>query len=825
MQSEEYLIAEAVPQMTHEVEQTTGFTDAKAGVSVGTPSRSIDLDMVDAVTGAGLTEYLSRPVRIASFTWAQADARGVFQTMTPWQLFFNNASIKNKLNNFAFLRANLHLKFVVNASPFYYGSMRACYQPLHVFKPSTIVGGSTPASSNPELIPYSQQPGVWLKPQQSEGAELILPFFYPKSFVNITKASNLSQMGQLNMVIYNVLRSANGATGTGVSVQVYAWATDVTLAGPTVGLALQADEYGMGAVSGPATTLASIASKLRSVPVIGKFATATEIGAKAVAGIAQLFGFTNVPVIEDTKPMRPTPFPQLASAEISYPVEKLTLDPKNELSIDPTIVGMSSDDELSIQHFASRQSFLCNLSWSTSTPVDTPLFTTKVTPNLGIGDTTTNGRNYFTPLALLATLFRSWRGDIVFTFRFVASPFHKGRVRISYDPVEDDVQTTGDTGPTVYNRIVDLGAETEVEVRVPYQQALAWCYCYESLGVAWQNSTTPTLAYTETYDNGILSMKVLTQLSAPVVTSSVDVQVFVRAADNIEFSNPATMYPFYTAFALQSDEYSEKREGEELEIGQVEQSIDVLRGRVNFGENVRSLRTLMRRTNYLDTIQAVNPVAYGVYKITQTRYPAYYGFDTHGLNIAVSQIATGNKLFNYTNMTPWHMVSNCFIGQKGSMFWHFNGHRGTLTTPVRVSRDTSTFTIYDAKFDGTVYPTSPARAAYQNLIRQTPAAGGSALAHNITSAGISVAVPNMTVFKFQTTDPARVTDPASTFDPQYDGSLYEGFEVEYPQDQQNNDLTSMRVDRYFSIGTDYTLHFFLNCPVLRSLAVANVVAP
>ena len=826
LQSEEYLLAPPAEEMAQTSEQTTGFMDGAVGTHVGSGATHTDYDLADAVTDAGLADYLSRPVRISSFTWNLSDPRGVLSLSDPWRSFFDNASIKNKLNNFAFLRCNLKLKFLVNASPFYYGSLRACYQPLPNFKPSTIITGTQSGETNPELIPYSQQPGVWIKPSHSEGAEMTLPFFWPRSFLRVQRAQDFTDMGRLRMLIYNQLRSANGATGTGVTVQIYAWAEDVVLAGPSVGLALQSDEYGVGPVSGPASTVAAIAKRLRTVPIISKFATATEIGARAISGIATLFGFTNVPVISDTMPFNPAAFPQIASAQIGFPTQKLTLDPKNELSIDPAIAGLSSKDELAIREFATRQSYLTSASWTTSTVVDTSLFTSKVTPSLALGNTTQNSRNYMTPLSLCSLLMRSWRGDIIFTFRFISSPFHKGRVRISFDPYGTAVQTTADTGPTVYNKIVDLGSETEVDFRIPYQQALAWCYNYTSVGDnLWTTSASPSITYTDTYDNGIVSVKVLSVLSAPVATSTVEMQVFVRGAENIEFANPATINPYYTPFQLQSEEYVEMREGVIADNGKKMQEIETMRTRVNFGENIGSLRVLMRRMNIVDSTTVISSSNnLGNYAITQTRFPPFYGYDPNGTSSVVKVLTTGNTVGNFTFMTPWHFISNCFVAQRGSFNWVYATSRDTAGQMLRVSRITNSY-----PGSSSVYRVSPATTDSQSskalMFNTNPTTGGSAIVATRINGGLAFTIPNYSAFKFQSTSPQNATSPSAEGTGMYDGSLFEGVTVEIPNQPGVFPASSTMVTRYAGIGVDYTLMFFLNCPVLYSLPDSNFNAP
>lgn len=814
LQSEEVLLAPLVPDMTVEDSQTTGFIDSNVGAAVGTEVSPLDYELADAQTTADLASYMARPVRVLSFTWSQSDPVGYKLFNQPvWQFFAQNASIKNKLENYAFLRGNLKLKFVLNASPFLYGSMRAMYLPLQNFK---AYGGTSSFPSS--FLPNSQLPGVWLDPAHSEGAVLTCPFIWPRSFLRVGAIADFTNMGSISMTIYNQLASANGATSS-VSVQVYAWMEDVVIAGPTLAPALQADEYGVGPVSAPASAIAAASRKLGDVPYIGKFAKATTIGASAVSKIATLFGFTDVPVISDTEPVRNSPFPQLATAKIGYVHEKLALDPKNELSIDPSIVGLNGEDELAIAKFVQRESFLTNVSWSSSQAADTPLFTSVVTPQLGYVSGTTYD---FTPMALLSTLFRNWRGDVIFRFRFIATPFHKGRVRISYDPYSTSVQTAADTGPYVFNKIVDLGAETDVEVRIPYQQALPWCYNNTQISASsWSTSTAPTLTLTDTFHNGMLSLKVLTALTGPTTTANVGIQVFVRGAENLEFANPAVGNFDMTPFALQSEEYQERKPVETMDFGH-QGAGESHRELVNFGETVRSLRTLMRRKNLLDTIQIPAPTANtaGVFRIVQTRFPAFYGYDSSGMNTAKGVLApTSTFVFNFTLMSPWHLISNCFLAQRGSMNWTFNATKGNSALTSRISRYNYTFPGYTADFSSDINTNTNATewAYWRN---STSTCAGASLTHTNTTNGHSVTLPAYTPFKFQTTDPRNTTNPSTGT--RYDGNVYDTIMVEFPYDTTYNNIAGFTVERYFGIGADYSLHFFLCCPTLNYLNAATV---
>lgn len=817
IQSEEVLLAPTVPEMSITNEVTTSFIDANAGSHTGSGTSPLDYELADAQTSSDLASFLARPVRIGAVTWAPSDPVGfLFANLNVWAAFLNNVSIKNKLSNYAFIRGNLKLKIVTNASPFLYGSLRAVYRPLHTFKALTV--GSTFPSA---LVPYSQMPGVWITPAHSEGAEFTCPFIFPRSFVRTGLVSEVNALGALDAIVYNTLASANGATSS-VSVQVYAWMEDVTLAGPTVGAVLQADEYGVGVVSAPASAVAAVASMLTKAPIIGRFAKATEIGASAVSSMAKLFGYTNVPVIEDVRPVRNSPFPSIASAEIGYPHDKLALDAKNELSIDPAIAGLGGEDELAISHFVQRESFLTGVNWPSSAPADTPLFTSVVLPQITYA---TGNVIDFTPSGLVSNMFRNWRGDMIFRFKFIATPFHKGRVRISYDPQAAAIQTTGDTGPFVVNKIVDLGAETDVEFRIPYQQALPWCYTLASNQTSvWSTSTTPALTLTDTFHNGMITMKVLTSLTGPTTTASVGVQVFVRGAENLEFANPSSAPADLTPFALQSEEYYDKGMSMSSELGQ---STDASshRALVNFGESVKSLRTLIRRHNLLDTIY-IPPAAAntaGVFRIDQTRFPNHYGYDPNGWNQAKGVIVPGsNFAFNFVNVIPWHLLVNCFLVHRGSANWVFNPSKADRGIVSRISRNTTTFGTYTAG-----YISSPSTSV--NLIEcaywknSRPTNAGASLTHTKTTTGHAIVAPSYSPFKFQATTPSLMTSPGSASATTYDGSVYDTLSIEFPYDASDNPLNGVTVERYFGVGADYTLHFFMNCPTLNYLVASSIV--
>lgn len=782
------------------------FVDESAGLKVGIDRPYDGISGGDQTANTSLDAFLRRPVRIATFTWAEADAVGTTRTYAPWHLFFNDDRVKYKINNFAFIQCKLKVKVLINASPFYFGAMIGSYLPNPGLTPSTIQNDT----GTRWLIPLSQRPHMWLLPQGSKGDEMTLPFFRHTNFLNIQSATDLTNMGSLSFVNYTELDSANGAAGVGVTVQVFAWAEDVKLSGPSVGLAMQGDEYGTGVVSAPASAIATGATWFENIPVIGRFATATRIGASAVSRIASLFGFTNVPNINNTEPVRCNYFPQLASTSISYPAEKLTLDPKNELTFDPSVLGLPPTDEMVISHLVQKESYLTRATWSSTNATDDILFSMRINPSMYDNDGLTQEKVYQTPMCWLSQLTKGWRGDIIVRFHFVATPYHKGRARISYDPsgyaakniINDAVSQT-----VVMTHIVDLGQETDVELRIPYQQATAFMQCRNDISasqIGWSTSLTPAFPYNNIFDNGTLTVRVATLLTAPVAVTAIPILVFVRGAENMEFGNPADLKD-YSMFAPQSAEVY----GDPMSmVSGVVSKVNPDRYLVNYGEALLSLRLLLRRSS-LTCVEGSATSATAYYyqlKRRMARWPAHYGFDPKGTHSAVKLVGVGNAPFNYVKMTPYNWVTPAFAAQRGAMMWTFSVPSATNNDCVRLYRDTQTsadagVTITTRDPKGTMSNFS----AFYSL--NCPAGAGGQAVVQSNNPVLVANLPNYTRFRFQSTAPAQITDLSAD-----DGSDIDAYAYELNLNNASTQTAIHHLWMWSAVGTDFGLYFFVNVP-------------
>jgi len=192
----------------------------------------------------------------------------------------------------------------------------------------------------------------------------------------------------------------------------------------------------------------------------------------------------------------------------------------------------------------------------------------------------------------------------------------------------------------------------------------------------------------------------------------------------------------------------------------------------------------------------------------QSKYPLFYGFDPNGLHSAKGLIVTTNNYpFNFVNSLPYHWIAPCFVAQRGSMHWTYNVDGYNTIASIK--------SVRLPQISGTVFNTNSAVASGSDSFNSQwyrshvdVGCGGQALTSQWTNAGLNVAHPNMTLYRWQNTAPANVTAPATL-----DGSDRDYTQLEISL--TNNGVSShTKVWKYVGIGTDWGCYFFLNVPTM-----------
>ncbi|APG78949.1 hypothetical protein 2 [Beihai picorna-like virus 21] len=627
---------------------------------------------------ARLDNFLSRPLKISETQWGTGTL--FFQQIDPWSLYLQNPRVINRITNFNLLRAKLNLKIVINGNGFLYGRAIASYLPFAGFDNLSQNRGLVLQ----DIVQASQQPHVFLDPTLSLGGDMQLPFYYHKNYLDITQ-SDWGSMGQLTIRSINELKHANGATDS-VTVTIFAWIDDasmnvLTSVEPTTLVpqsGAEVDEANMkGFISGPATAVQKAANALSSIPMIAPFATATATGAGVVAEVAKTLGYCRPPVTADPNPYKPVTISELAVTTVPDGTHKLTVDDKQELSIDPRIAGLGAADPMNIREIAKRESYLTTFNWTIGTAPETLLWNSRISPLLWAEDGLTPKGYHFPASAMAAFPFKYWTGSMKFRFQIVCSAFHKGRVKVVYDP---NFLSSNEYN-TNYLEVIDIADKNDFTIEIGNGQPTTLLEHAEP-GLDAVTTLYGTSQFTsKTFGNGVIGMYVVNELTTPnsSVNNDIQINVFVSMGDDFEVFVPHDTFQNFvfkpqSGFEEQSgmENSPECQNTEEPSAPQQSESSNVgpgitnhgLINKVYTGEAIVSFRALLKRYNlhsnlvYFDTTNKI--ISYG----RRPMFPFLRG------NVAGAVNTTGAAApYNYCNTVLLHWVTYAFSGWRGSIRW------------------------------------------------------------------------------------------------------------------------------------------------------------
>lgn len=783
---------------------------------------------------ATLENFFSRPIKIAEEEWSTSISQAF--DIDPWSLYFNNPRVANRLTNFNLLKCNLKVKVVINGNGFQYGRILANYLPYDIFDNFS----SNAALVRSDLIQASQCPHIFLDPCTSLGGELKLPMFNYKNYLSIPDAE-WNQMGRMYFRTLNQLKHANGATDV-VTISVFAWAEDVSMSvltsvdtstlSPQSGEIEAANHAGM--ISGPATKVAKFAAYLSGVPYIGPFATATEIGAGAVAGMAKIFGYSRPPITKAPDPLRPTMLSSLAVTTVPDNAQKLTVDDKQELTIDPRISGVGGADPMNIREIAKRESYLTTFNWNIGTAPDTHLWNGRVDP-VTWGQETLGTQSFHFPATAFAALpFQYWKGSMKFRFQIVCSSFHKGRLKIVWDPnyISGNTYLGFSEYNTNYLKIVDIADEQDFTIECGMGQNTSFLDHSEPGVTDVDDMYSITQFNDKKPGNGVLGVFVVNELTSPnsTVNNNIEINVFVSMGDDFEVAVPEAKF---ARFVLKPQSgFLEPQSGNEIvteaqntvEPSAPQQSETCIVGlppvddanlnKVFFGEAISSFRPLLKRYTLWNTIAKATTGT----RCISGRMPAF-PYYRGALPSAVDTSNDGIP-YNYCNTLLLHWVRAAFSGSRGAIRYKIVP-RGYQDRGDYISVERAGFKInqpqyafgssgLDAYFDikearqQLVYSTTLGTSMPPN---ESPLPGylGTTLTSNSVNGALEFEMPYYSLNRFTPGKPSNLTGPM-----QFEGAW------DYRAMYTSNDFTAATstMDIYAAAGEDFQAYFFTGLPRL-----------
>jgi hypothetical protein len=647
---------------------------------------------------ADLQEYLRRPVKILDQSWTvtQGDLK---VEIDPWTDFITDFNVQKRIEGYRMLQGNLHIRIAINGGPLFYAKAIAAYEPMPLWNDHSWASVNSAAY----IQQLSQYPHVFLDATTSEGGEIVCPFFHHNNWIDLI-GDGYRDMGKLRITSINDLLHANSATGH-VNISIYVWMDNVRLAGPTMdtfssyvaqsGIEEEyepqaGDEYGTGIISKPASAVAKVMGALSNIPSLRPYARPSEMIASTLGKVAHVFGFSRPAIVSNLQRVKNKCVGNLANTDQHEAIVKLSLDSKQELTVDPRTVGLSDVDEMAFDYIKQKEAYLCSFQWSESDAGGEPLGKIVVGPEAANYD---GDLTYPTPMYTAALPFEHWRGSIKYRFQLVASQLHRGRIRIVYDP-----HNRLDTSPgenVVYSRIVDLATNRDFEMEVAWNHPRSWLSIYNILGTN-TNVYDGTLRTNAVFHNGTLRLEVVNELTspAPALAQPVYINVFVSAGEDFEVANPNGEVLRYCEYEPQSGIiYEPQADGEELidnadgvpetpapidPIGE-EQNPDNPSTHVFFGESFKSIRSLLKRYCYHQCFTNTK----AEFVITEKNFPVEPGKSKHPRHRTAAL-----EPYNYTNMTYLNWFKPCYLGWRGglrSKYISINPTAHSITSVIRYS--------------------------------------------------------------------------------------------------------------------------------------------
>lgn len=554
-----------------------------------------------------VVDFLSRPIVIHTGSWATTvvpeDENSQLYTANFPEALISNAMYQEKLAGFVGLRATLVIKVQVNSQPFQQGRLLLQYFPYAQYMPNRV------ALVNSTLQGRSGCPRTDLDLSVGTEIEMRIPYVSPHVYYNLITGQG--SFGAIYLNVYSQLRDQVSGTGT-IEYTIWAHMEDVDIQYPT-GAAIftgsspnftnLANRLASGKMTGdevremykdesykekPARIFAQSGfelsqlkqsnststgigqiseglSTLSKIPIIGNLFTKPAWISAQAANIFKLLGFSK-PTVQglpcESKLRGQVRMANFDGADTSH---KLALSSSNEIETKSGLSGTSSD-EMALSHVLSIPNFWDSFSWpSTGTGSETGavLWDNFVTPmKIKPYSDTIDDRFRTTHMGFVANSFGMWRGSIVYTFKFVKTQYHSGRLRISFIPFY--FNTTISTGTPDISKtqkmIVDLRTSTEVSFTVPYVSSRPWMYCIRPES-SWLGTNNIKMYNAVA---GIVRVEVLNKLvAANNVYPSIDTIVEVNGGPDLTFANPTC--PSYVPYGGALTAAASKRQANEVQ--------------------------------------------------------------------------------------------------------------------------------------------------------------------------------------------------------------------------------------------------------------------
>jgi hypothetical protein len=611
-----------------------------------------------------MARFVAHPVELFS---SDIDLETDFDySFNPWALFMSDPSVRAKLRNYGFTKGSLCLQIAVSGSQFHYGQLQFSYIP-HAKTNAVVLAYEAGGNRDAFLRYRSQLLGAHVSDVNNNiPVKFTIPYISPQPIARLfndsstaiahtTPFDSFDNIGKFYISTLNKVR-CTAPSPSKVNIFVYAWLEDAEFAAPTGTLMevyTEADEREKGPVEKTASRLAGVSNVLMMIPEIAPYALASKIFFKGMAGVASIFGFSNPVMNNQPNRVKNEPF-QNAANTVGYSLgQRLTLDPKQEITVDPRVVGIS-EDEMSIASIASRESLLDTFWWSPeSAPMNSPIWRAAVHPAAARAHNVASGQKGVQPTTMgwLASVFGMWHGTIKYRFSIVCSKWHRGKIAIFFEPnIAQSILIDGHLDLNKQHMlIVDIQETQNVEVCVNWAFPKSWARNMSRADIITSVGGQFTPGTKINCANGYIAVVPITRLQSPD-DSQIEINVYT-SSDDLRFNRVTQQFlPSDRTIVTEADEQDAPATCFELNPSNMtDQHISIQ----HYGEEPRSLRPLLKR--YFPTFWDTPPTAYHIDGYYEANLPIFPSF--------TPTIGGGTE----PNPTLWSHMRYAYAAMRGSM--------------------------------------------------------------------------------------------------------------------------------------------------------------
>jgi len=572
--------------------------------------------------GETIQQFLEKPILLYSGVWtaAMAVSNSILPITTGIGLdsqLLTNPMFAEKVKGFSMNRADVRIKLQINATPFHQGQLLMSFLPMS--GAMSLVSPSYAAMHNYNNTTRYMLPHVEFDTNMTT-VEMEIPYITPANYYGLATTGSSGfptyNRGAVDITVMSPLRTGTGGVDR-VEYAVFISFSNVELAAPMVPQSslqmkkgktrkftrnvpeIELESMKSKPISSALSTAGTIARSLAAVPVLAPVMEPASWVADGLAGIASFFGYSK-PQLNMAPTLVTSQFNRYAAVsdgtDSAYPLALRSDNSVTKIDAKTPYVG----DEMSFTFLKGVVSIVDQVSWNTSQPDNTVLFTKNMSPaSLFRTSSFTKGSKSATlmtgpPIWYLSNLFTYWRGGIKVIIKVVKTNFHSGRLQLTWTP------RPGASPPTVFTahysirEIVDVRVGDIIEMELPYLLPMDYVRMDDS--------------------SGVFEIRVLNALKAPEsVSNTVDLLMYYSGSADMEFAVPGTrpgianMPPFspemYNGESSESSEQS-IRAGPTILTNQIPGTIEP--GKVTtssaehcVGEMFSSVRQLLLRYNQI----------------------------------------------------------------------------------------------------------------------------------------------------------------------------------------------------------------------------------